>query len=117
MASAQEKTTACCLPARDAAGARRAIAVAGKVSMAAAGGGERVVSAAGGGAVMEDIAAAVQPATAKASSKGIRGSRIATLLSHYLSIEFVHGLFAVYCRKRAWLIGPRETSAMRQKQG
>jgi primary-amine oxidase len=80
MASAQEKATACCLPARDAAGARRAIAVAGKVSMA---GGDRVVSAAGGGAVMEDIGAAVQPTTAKASSKGmhIRGSRIMGILS------------------------------------
>ncbi|KAL5214501.1 hypothetical protein ABZP36_003653 [Zizania latifolia] len=77
MASAQEKAAACCgAPRRDAPGSRGAIvavaaaaAAARKVSMAA--GDERVAAAAGGGAVMEEITAAVQPTTAKASSKGI----------------------------------------------
>lgn len=73
MASAQEKATDCCRPARDAPGARRVIAAPGKVSMAPR--GERVAAAAGGGAVMEEIATAVQPTTAKASSKGIRRLR------------------------------------------
>jgi len=81
MAAAKEKASACCsrdAPAR-VAGApvvpMRAIAaspVGGKVVALAAGGGERVAASAAGasGAVIEEIAA-VQPTTAKASSKGI----------------------------------------------
>ncbi|KAG2566896.1 copper methylamine oxidase-like isoform X1 [Panicum virgatum] len=80
MAATQEKASACCraAPARVAGGAAavpvRAIAAPppGKVVAIASGSGERVAaSAAGaGGAVIEEMAA-VQPTTAKASSKGI----------------------------------------------
>jgi len=84
MAAAKEKASACCsrdAPAR-VAGApvvpMRAIAASpvGKVVALAAGGGERVAASAAGasGAVIEEIAA-VQPTTAKASSKGIRNRR------------------------------------------
>ena len=82
MAAAKEKASACCsrdAPARVAGGApvvpMRAIAASpvGKVVALAAGGGERVAASAAGasGAVIEEIAA-VQPTTAKASSKGSR---------------------------------------------
>jgi primary-amine oxidase len=80
MAAAKEKASVCCrdAPAR-VAGApvvpMRAIAASpvGKVVALAAGGGERVSASAAGssGAVIEEIAA-VQPTTAKASSKGSR---------------------------------------------
>lgn len=86
MAAAQEKASACCraaAPARVAGGPTTAVPVraiaaspAGKVVSMATGSGERVVaSAAGaGGAVIEEIAA-VEPTTAKASSKGMSACR------------------------------------------